>query len=320
MKVRLPGSAEIRPSSQLQSPYAGWPVRLSRQRHFLLAGYGVFATLLFVSFLTANFPYAEIISAVVAPLRMKVVFQSQEMNFPLGARFRDVRLVSTGDEQLLVQSPEIAVSPSVTGILLGRPRFSIHAQIYGGVVNATVRQRAQNSKVDFELVSLSLAQLSRSYQPKLWAQAQQDQQGTSPPQSWAILNGEVWGTGSVEVTGTDIMASTANLVLSARHIEVAIVNGLPPIKLAVVHGKLLFEHGVASLQHVTANGSDGYVEVNGNVELTPYIANSFAQLTLSVTLTGKGRARFGGLVTLLPHPPDDGPYRLAGPLTSPSLS
>src|SRR5712692_2088051 len=143
MKVRMSASEEYVPSSRSKPRDRGRSAVPMRERCWMLAGYGVFAAILFVAFITASFPYADTISALVAPMRLKVVFQKQEMNFPIGARLQNVRLVSIANEQLLLQSPDVTVAPGVAWLLLGRPCLRIRARIYGGVVDATVRQHAQ---------------------------------------------------------------------------------------------------------------------------------------------------------------------------------
>jgi type II secretion system protein N len=287
-----------------------------RNRRLLLAGYGVLAAILFVAFLTASFPYAETISALAAPLRMKVVFQQQEMNFPSGARLENVRLISMANERLLLQSPDVQVSPVLVWFLLGRPGVRIRAQIYGGVVDATVQQSARAINVDFELESLNLALMSqRVGEPK---QAEDDED--TPTLLGIALTGELSGNGSAQMIGADFSSGRASVILSARHVEAAIINGLPPLDLGVVSGEVKLEQGVATLQDIKADGSDGELEVNGEIQLAPDITNSTMQLTVSLTPSAQGRASSGLLLKMLPHAPSDGPYHVQGALTSLSVS
>ena len=291
-----------------------------RKRRLLLAGYGGFATILFVAFVTANFPYADTISALVAPMRMKVVFQRQEMNFPVGARLKNVRLFSTADDQLLLQSPDVTVSPRMGWLFLGRPRLGIHARIYGGMLNATIYQSARAIIVDFELESLNLADIIREVgEPEVREQAKENEESDAPHQLGVVLSGELSGSGSARVAGSGIVAGHASMVLTGRHVKAAIVNELPPLDLGVVRAKMLLEQGVATLQDVRAYGSDGSIEANGEIQLAPDIANSILQLTVSLTPTSKGRAGFGFLLNMLPHTPSDGPYHVEGALTAPSV-
>ena len=292
-----------------------------RKRRLLLAGYGVFAAILFVAFVTANFPYADTISALVAPMRMKVVFQRQEMNFPVGARLENVRVLSTANEQLLLQSPDVTVSPRMGWLFLGRPRLGIRARIYGGVLDATVHQSARAIIVNFELDSLNLADIIRGVgEPKVLAQTKENGESDATRQLGIDLSGELSGSGSAQVTGSGISAGRASMILIGRHVKAVIVNGLPPLDLGVVRAKVLLEQGVAILQDVRAYGSDGGIEANGEIRLAPDIANSIVQLTVSLTPTAKGRAGFGLFFNMLPHAPSDGPYHVEGALTSPSVS
>lgn len=292
-----------------------------RNRRLLKAGYGVFAAILFVAFVTASFPYGDTISALVAPLKIKVVYRSQAMNFPIGARLLDVHLFSTVNEQLLLQSPEVTLSPAVDCLLLGRPCLRLRAQVFGGVVDATVRSRPPATIVDFDLDSLSLAQMSRaSEQANLTALAEADAAAGTSHRLDLILTGELSGRGSAEVMGPDLIAGSASMIFLGREVKVAIVNGLPSLELGAVSGKVLLEQGVATLRDVRVRGADGGVEANGKIRLAPNIADSIVQLTISLTPTAKGRASFGLFLNMLPHPPGEGPYHIEGPLTFPSVS
>jgi len=317
MKVRLPGTKEFAPSSPLKRQHGGSAVR-TRSR-LMLAGYGVFAAILFVTFATTSFPYADTISALLAPMNMKVVFKRQAMRFPIGARLENVRLISTANEQPLLQSPNVTVSPSVAWFLLGQPCVELRAQIFGGVVDATVRQRAGSTVVDFELESLNLAVMSGG-EPNLGMQAAGDEEADAPSQLGVVLSGELSGHGSAQLMGPEIIADTASIILHGREVKAVLVNGLPPLELGVVRGKAVLEHGVATLLDVTAYGSDGAFAASGRVQVRHDIAHSFIQFTFSLTPTAKGRAGFGFLLNMLPHAPNEGPYHLQGMLSSPSLS
>lgn len=318
MNVRLPGSRGFAPSSP--SKYRSHRRFVVRKRsHLPLAGYGVFAAILFVAFVTTSFPYADTISALLAPMSMKVVYQRQAMKFPIGARLEDVQLISIANEQSLLQSPYVTVSPGVAWFFLGQPCLEVRAQIFGGVVDATVRQRARSIVVDFELKSLNLAMMSRG-EPNLRMEAAPDEEGSAPYRLGVGLSGELSGRGSAQLMGPDIIADRASIILLARDVKAVLVNGLPPLELGVVQGKVVLEQGVATLQDVTASGSDGDLAANGRVQVTQNIAHSIIQLTLSLRPTAKGRAGFGFLLNMLPHTPNEGAYHLQGMLTSPSLS
>jgi type II secretion system protein N len=292
-----------------------------RERRLRLAGYGVFAAILFFAFVTASFPYADTLSALIAPMSMKVVFQRQAMSFPIGARLENVRLISITNEQTLLQSPGVTVSPGVVCFFLFRPCLRIRAQIYGGMIDVTVHQSARTTIVDSEFESLKLAHLSRTAgeSEDRTSRAEGNGQGDAPLKLGVTLSGELSGSGSARVTGQDLDAGNASMILLGRHVEAAVVNGLPPLDLGIVRGKVLVAQGVATLQ-LRAYGSDGELEANGRIRLAPDIANSTVQITVSLTPTTKGRASFGFLLNMLPHAPGDGPYHVDGALRSPSVS
>jgi type II secretion system protein N len=291
---------------------------LTRSR-LVLGGYGFFAAILFVVFVSTSFPYADTISAVLAPMSMKVVFQRQSVKFPIGAQFENVQLISSANEQSLLSSPYVTVSPGLGWFLLGQPCLEVQSKIFGGVIDATVRERARSLLLDFDLESLNLALIGRD-EPDLRMQAVRDEEGGAPYRIGIALSGLISGRGSAQLMGPDLVGDTATIVFLGRDVKAVLVNGLPPLELGVVRGKVLLEQGAATLQDVRAYGSDADLAANGKVQVKQDIAHSFIQLTLSLRPTAKGRAGFGLLLNLLPHAPSDGPYHVQGLLASPSLS
>jgi type II secretion system protein N len=287
----------------------------------LLAGYGVFAAILFVGFVLASFPYADTLSVLLAPVRLKVVFERKAMNFPIGARLQNIRLFSLAGEQLLLQSPDVTVAPGIGWFLLGQPCLVVRAQIYGGLLKATVRYRGRSIMADFELESLNLARLSaRADEPRFRSQGGGDEDSGAAHRLGILLSGELSGSGSARLSGQEIAAGSASAVLSGHGVRAVLVDGLPPLDLGVVRGKVALEKGVVVLEDLRADGSDGILAATGEIWLAPDIAHSIVQLTLSLEPTSKGRTSFGLLMNMLPHPPDEGPYHLQGLVTSPSLS
>jgi type II secretion system protein N len=287
-------------------------------RGLIRAAYGAFAGLLFVAFVTASFPYAEIFSALLAPMKMKVVFQRQTISFPIGARLEDVRLISAADQQLLLESPEITVLPCAW-FVLGQPSLRLRAHVWGGRIDATVRQRSRNILVGFRLNSLNLAQMSAPPDGRL-RDAKGDQLSVAPDQLGVLLGGALSGEGSAQLIGPNIIAGKGSITIRARGVTATLVNGLPALELGVLQGRVLFEQGVASLQDLEANGSDGVLTANGEIRIATNLAQSLVELTLWLRPIARAQASFGPLLNLLPHPPNEGPYHLSGPLTSPSLS
>src|SRR5215469_4483669 len=102
MKVRLLATGDHYGLSR----HVGSPIR-SWNRRLWMAGYVIFAAILFVAFVSISFPYTDTISALLAPMGVKVVSARQAMNFPIGARLENVRLISGATDQLLLQISEL---------------------------------------------------------------------------------------------------------------------------------------------------------------------------------------------------------------------
>jgi len=186
---------------------------------------------------------------------------------------------------------------------------------------ADIRQYTRATIVKFDLDSLDLEQISREAgNLEFPASGKGNDEGDAPHQLGVVLSGELSGSGSAQVMGPDIIGGSASMILLGRNVKIAIVNGLPPLELGVIRGKVLLVQGVAILQGVRAYGPDGDLEANGEIQLAPDVANSTVELTLTLMPTAKGRASFGFLLNMLPHAPSEGPYHLQGALTGPSVS
>jgi type II secretion system protein N len=287
----------------------------------LLVGYGMFAVILFLAFVIASFPYADSISSLLAPMRIKLVFQKQAMSFPMGARLQNVKLISLANDHSLLRSSDVTVSPGLAWFFIGRVCLNVRANIFGGVVDATVRQRARTTTIDFELESLKLAWMSAGgAEPKVRSKTKNVGDSSNPFGLGQVLSGEISGRGSAQLIGPDIMVASARMILYGRNIRALLVNGMRPLELGMVRAALVIEQGIATVQNVKVNGADGDLEADGEIQLAPDISNTTAQLTISLRPSTQARAAFGFLLNLLPHPPNEGPYHLEGVLSSPSLS
>src|SRR6266851_8396140 len=101
------------------------------RRRRAIIGYAVLGALLFVAFLAASFPYGDTLTSILAPYKLKVVYQSQHMSAPIGAALINVRLISTADPsgQALVQSSEVRLAPTIGSLFFGRPGLNVRADL-----------------------------------------------------------------------------------------------------------------------------------------------------------------------------------------------
>jgi type II secretion system protein N len=265
--------------------------------------YGLGGVLVFLAFLAASFPYADAISSMLAPLNLKLTYDAQHMSPPIGAELENVRLVSTapGSAALLLQSPAIRLAPTLGSLILGRPGLRLRADLYGGVIRATVLRRGALVNVNFDLRGLDLH-----------ASDALRQFGTS-------LSGNVSGSGAAEVRSPDLPDDAGNLSLDGENVAVH-VGDFPPLHLGAIQGVLRLNGGTVTLTDVTANGEDLALEAAGTIQLASDLADSTLELHVSLHPTSAGRDHFGLFINMLPHAPAEGPYLVSGPILSPSIS
>jgi type II secretion system protein N len=271
---------------------------------WLIAIYGIFGLAVFVTYIAASFPYSDALSSILAPYQMKLVYDSQRLSPPVGARLEDVRLLSTvgPSPQLLLRSPGVTLAPALGSLLLGRPAIRVSADLYGGLVDVTVYQRAGATNLSFVLNGVSLAE-----------SAPLQQLGTK-------LSGSVSGAGSAELNGMLLSGDRGHMTLDGHDVVVEIVDGAPPIRLGTVSGMLSLEDGVLTMRDVEAHSGDLELRAEGTIRLDQEVAESYLEMRLSLVPTASGREHFGIFLKLLPHPPEEGPYQVSGPLMSPNIS
>jgi type II secretion system protein N len=274
------------------------------RRRWLLAASAVFGTFTFTAFLVASFPYDDSVSSILAPFQLKLVYRAQRMSPPLGARLESVRLVSVANshDQLVLESPNVTLVPTLGSLFLGRPGIRVYAELFGGIVRATVRPRSGAVNLSFDLSGLSLVRIDPLRQ------------------LGASLSGAVAAAGSAELRNPSISASTGHFTLDCKEVAVQIVNGLPPVRLGAVTGKLAFDSGKVSLDRVDANGADLTLKATGTIQLAQDLPDSAVELRVSLKPTPSGSAHFAFFLNLLPHPPAAGPYTVEGQLGAPSIS
>ncbi|MGH7880645.1 MAG: hypothetical protein ACREQD_14270, partial [Candidatus Binataceae bacterium] len=131
------------------------------RRGWLIAGASCAALALFLAFLIASFPYNDTASALLAPYRLKLIYQAQHLRLPFGVRLEDASLISTDggiSHPPLAHSSEIILTPALGSLLFGTPGLNLHAQLYAGTIAATIHQNADAIDLVFNLDALDLAQ------------------------------------------------------------------------------------------------------------------------------------------------------------------
>lgn len=286
------------------------PVRVRTRRkaltraQWVTGAYFVFGVVVFAAVLIARFPYAETVSSMLAPLQLRLSYHSQQMNLPFGAKLEDVRLFSTAGpvEHLVVQSSDLSLSPTLASLILGRPGLRLRAALYGGSLDAILRKHLDLIDIEFALNSLDL------------------EQSAPLRQFGATLTGTVSGAGSAELRGPRIDDSNATVTLDGSAVAVEIAHGFPMVHLGVVRGGFILENGIVTLKDLKAHGGDLDLDASGTIRLAPDLTDCTIDARVSLRPTPSGRARFGLFVRMLPHGPNGGPFKLSGPLLSPSIN
>ena len=179
-----------------------------------LIGYAILGVVVFVTFLVANFPYSDTVTNMLAPYKLKLVCDDQRLSPPIGAELRGVRLISTagGNDQALLDSPAVTLAPTFASLFLGRPGLHVRADLYGGIVKATIGQRAGITNLTFTLDALDLAD------------------GRPLKRFGAVIDGRLSGNGSAVIAGPNIPDNSGRLTLDGRQLSIANPGARIPIQ------------------------------------------------------------------------------------------
>ncbi|HVC45277.1 MAG TPA: type II secretion system protein GspN [Candidatus Binataceae bacterium] len=270
-----------------------------------LIGYALLGAVVFVTFLVANFPYSDTVTTMLAPYQLKLVCDDQRLSPPIGAELRGVRLISTagGDDDAVLDSPAVTLAPTLASLFLGRPGLHVRADLYGGMVKATIGQRAGVTNLSFTLDALDLAD------------------GRPLRRFGAVIDGRLSGIGSAVIAGPNIPDNSGRLTLDGRDLSLAIADGFPAVHLGTLTGLLELAAGALRLDGLEAHGADLDLKASGTIQLGATLDDSTIDLTFFLTPTQSGRDHFGFFLRMLPHPPGpNAPYTLQGDLLAPSLS
>ncbi|HTT74470.1 MAG TPA: type II secretion system protein GspN [Candidatus Binataceae bacterium] len=276
-----------------------------RRRHVL--AYLAVGAIVFVIFLIASFPYSATISSMLAPYKLKLTYDRQQIRPPIGVELINVSLTPAGanSPDPLLRSPEVTLTPTLAALLFGRPGLSLRASLYDGLVKTTLWQRRGVVDLDFHLDSINPAQCV-------------------PLRSLgAIVDGRVSAVGTARIASPDLPDDSGQMTLDARQVVVTVINGIgfPPVELGKVTGELQLNHGTLALEHIHAEGGDADIEAQGSIQLGATLADSVIDLQFTLVPTPAGRQHLGFFLNILPHRQDpSAPYILSGPLLAPNLS
>jgi type II secretion system protein N len=271
------------------------------REHSVALAYVLAALVFFVIFTIGTFPYDQALTGALSPLGLGISYSSERPGFPLGAVFEDFRLLSTDhpSEPALVESESLKIFPTA-GTLIGRPAVGLSADMYGGRVWARLR-RAGNATA----LALTLADIDLSRYPL--------------PPGYNPLKGIVSGKAYLESAGPALNAQNGDVSFESHEVEFSPIKGFP-LRFTTLRGSCNIDGATLRLNALEGNGPDMTISASGVIHLGPTLAQSIMEITMRVAPTVAGRTRLGVLFAFLPHPPDNRPYILHGPLLMPQAS
>ncbi len=275
-----------------------------RHHRRVLIGYALAAVAVFAVFLVARFPYAQALSAALAPSGLKLNYQAQRFSLPFGVELDDVRLSPTGAAPgpSFAQSRQITLAPTLRALLLGRLAVRVRAELYDGLAHATLTRVGDLLDVDFDLHDLELAR---------W-------QG--PDLMRLPVDGLLSAQGALTLDPRDFLADRGHVELTGKRLTMRFTPMMPPVRFDNLVGTLSMDQGSVKIEKLEGHGADLVLNAQGEIHLARDLRETTVELTFTLKPTDQGKSRLALLIALLPHPPGPRPYRLRGPIRFPLIS
>jgi type II secretion system protein N len=263
--------------------------------------YAAIASAVFLSFLIADFPYGDVLSAFLAPSGVAVEYKDQRLSLPFGARLEQVRIhyPDPSGAAAVIESPQMTLSPTIGALLLGRPGLRLHADLFDGSLRATVSRNGPTIDLTFTLDGLDLSglQAARPY-----------------------ADGRVSGEGSIDLDPADALDGRGSIHFSGTRLTLRIMPGVAPLRFDRASGTLQMKSGIVELQSLEGHGEDLSIAAHGTIRLARSLKDCTVDLLVNLNPTPAGARRYAMLLGFLPHPPNSRAYVVHGPLTLPSVS
>jgi type II secretion system protein N len=270
--------------------------------HALQIGYGAVGALLFFAFLFATFPYADVLSGILAPIGVRVSSRDQGVSFPFGIRMDGVKLDAQDGGRSFFQSDKLRVTPSLLSLLMGSPGVKVNADAYGGNFDLRAHRSGDATALSFSGSDLHL----ESY--------------TALSAMGVNLGGLLSGSGDLYISQQDFADDRGMLHLSASAATYRLLPGTPPLKLGNFTATIKLDKGKVDIEQLETHGGDLTLSGRGVIDVQPNLPDSEVAIRFQLDATPAGRDRLGLLINFLPHPPNSTPYFLHGTLGSPALS
>jgi type II secretion system protein N len=271
--------------------------------HRLESAYVATGLVLFVFFLFATFPYANILSAVLAPMGVRVSSAGQSIAIPIGAKLYNVRISPDAPgARPLFASESVHVAPALLSMLLLQPGIRASADAYQGTIQISAHRSGAGTALNFSARKVNLA-------------------GYEALRALGVaLGGTLDATGSVVVIPEAPLSDSGTVHLIATGLEGRMKGSMPALKLGTLDASMSLDKGVLRLSSLKTSGGDLAINGSGNIRIAPNLRDSRLALHFTLLPAPTARMKLAFLLGLLPHPPGTRPYTLGGTIGSPTLS
>ncbi|SRR5579875_261245 len=276
-----------------------------KTRGFLLTlAYCVWGLVLFVIFTVAYFPFKQMFDAAFAPRGLSLSYEELRFAFPVGITLSQAKLTLPAYSSTFeLQSSETTLRPVLTSFLWARPTLAIESKLYRGSAQVFVsRQEARNIGLWFEVVNVDLAKLNQL-------------SGAA-----GSVSGLVSSRGELVLDQAGTPAGPGHIDLEAKNVVIRLGTGIFSLSFTTLGGALALDPQKLVVQRLDARGPELALTVQGTIHLARNWALSTVDLACRLDPTPLGRERLGVLMRLLPHPPDNRPYVIRGPVLMPSIT
>ncbi|MGH7865774.1 MAG: type II secretion system protein GspN [Candidatus Binataceae bacterium] len=274
-----------------------------RRRALVALAYAACGVVVFLTALTATFPYAQTLNRMLNPAGLRLASAAQNWNPPFGARFSDVYVVARHGSGLppLMQSRRVTVVPALVASLLGSRGVRVTADAYGGVVHLRARETGSSTGLEFDAHALRLDRypLLNMYGGRVF--------------------GLVTATGRADLFAGDFDANTADVHAEITGFAVTVVHGMPAIGFGRIAATARLKDGVLTLAELNNSGGDVALSAEGTVSLAPKITDSELNIRFTIVAQPDAPPHIKLLESILPPTRGREPHVITGTIGAPLL-
>jgi type II secretion system protein N len=261
--------------------------RTLRWEIFIYVGVFLAAFFLFALLRVPSAKLARIAAAYAESAGYRVDYADVSATLMPGFKLHNVRLFNLDEpKRPVLELASVSARATLLPLVLGRAGVNLAADIYGGKVEASIRNRGDTTWVRGRIADVNLENIDGI------------QRALQVP-----LKGEINAEFDLELLPTLIQhVGNISIAVSGLHLQPGQLMGAfsnPGVHFGNVHGAMLLENGRLLFDRFAGDGQDVKLIVDGSIALADPFTFSRLDLSLKLNLSARMEETFGYAFPLL---------------------